>query len=550
MIRKEKLISKLKNELRYSKINERETIYIGRTIKEAEELLEKLETGVFDQILFSTSVRLEMLSKWDSDRVKTSNFNKPTLKDFRIYCFVEELNKKIEKVGFLDKLRKSKKDKYLGFLDRLRNGTYDDILNEKDFWFWKSIDFDTFLSWDETRQNSSNSKITLPNYIVFSVYKEIMSHVENVNHWKETFGTNYETRYTRHKQTPTTEEELQEFKSLAKELVEVNYNWREARNVVRYFRELEIYEDERFPHNFEDIKRIFSPKMNIVFPEFENMGECSHNIDEIIAKAKEISEWLNPDNFHTLFLNKNENEIDIYIRKMIISQFDFKILSKDSCSSLSEETIRDMLENPNNYSEYEIKNLLSNQNFKTRNTMESLYDIVSGTLYSLYGYPKRSNIQLLSEATNLQKKLNCWDGTVYYNDFNSVLLPNGERLYSIPYEDIEVQYANFQKEYNYYCENSSTDLEYIEGCTEIIGNIVTSQIFRQGNKRTAKCLFNALLISRNIVPPIIDFNKDNAKLWNDFAYNINNKYMSVKKEILDASLRTNEYFMSIEKHKR
>lgn len=179
-----------------------------------------------------------------------------------------------------------------------------------------------------------------------------------------------------------------------------------------------------------------------------------------------------------------------------------------------------------------------------------MYNIAFGTLYSLFGYYKESDIQILNEATNLQKKLNCWKGTVYYNDVNSGLLTNGERLYSTPYEDINRQYANFQKEYNYYCANSISDLEYIEGCTEIIGNVVTSQIFREGNKRTAKCLFNALLISRGIVPPIIDFNRDNAKLWNDFACNISNRYMSVKKDILNASLRTCEYFMTLEKYKK
>lgn len=552
---KEKLISELENELRASKFYKKETIdYIGRTVKEAEDLLEKLETGIFDQILFSTNVRLEMLSKWDLDRKITSNSSKPTLKDFKIYCFIEKLNKKIEELSQndlpLDDI-KSKKDKYLGFLNRLKNGVYDDILSEKDFWFWESIDFDTLLSWDEIRQNKSNlNEINLPNYIVFSVYSTIMSHVERVNHWKELFGRNYETRYTYREQTPTTKEELQEFRLLANKLVEVNYNWREARNVVRYFNGLRIYEDHRFPHNFDDIKRIFEQRMNIIFPEFENVGECSHNVDEIMEKAKRISEWLSPTNFSSLFLNENEDEIDIYIRKMIVSQFDFKILSKNSYNPLNEKNIRDMLENPSNYSEYEIKNLLSNQNFRTRDTLNDLCNIAYGTLYSLFGYYRGSNIQILTETTNLQKKLNCWRDTVYYNDVNSVLLPNGERLYSTPYEDISEQYTKFQEEYDYYCANSASDLEYIEGCTEIVGNVVTSQIFREGNKRTAKCLFNALLISRGIVPPIIDFNKDNAKLWNDFACNISNKYMSVKKEILDASLRTHEYFITPEKHKR
>ena len=546
---KENLIYELKKEINSSKLYDRETIsYIGRNVKEAEELLEKIESGEFDQILLSTNVRLATLSKWDLSRESVDS--NPTLKDFRIYCFIEKLNEKIEDLNqsdlSLDNI-KSKKDKYVGFLSRLKSGIYDDILNTKDFWFWDPIDFNTFLSWDETRKTNNNpNDINLPNYIVFAVYSEMMSHINDINSWKDQFGSYYRTRYTNHQQTPTTDEELQEFKLLENEIVQINYDWRETREVVRYFNGLEIYENYKFPHNIEDIKKIFRPTKTILFSQYEGMKECSHNIDEIMIRAKQTAEELSPDNLANIFLNQNENAVDIYLRKMISSQFDCKLLSEDSCTTLSEETIQDMLENPNNYSEYEIKTLLSNENFKTGNTMNSLYNIAYGTLFSLYAYHRGSNIQLLTEAINLQKRLNCWEGTVYYNDVNSVCLPNGEVLYSTPYEYIEEQYARFQEEYEYYHTNSSSDLEYIEGCTEIIGNVVTSQIFRVGNKRTAKCLFNALLMSKGIVPPIIDFNKHNAKLWNDFAYNINNKYMSVKKEILEASLRTYEYGISPE----
>ena len=45
-----------------------------------------------------------------------------------------------------------------------------------------------------------------------------------------------------------------------------------------------------------------------------------------------------------------------------------------------------------------------------------------------------------------------------------------------------------------------------------------SQIFREGNKRTARCLFNQMLISRGILPPVLDFNENENELWNAYAY--------------------------------
>ena len=130
-------------------------------------------------------------------------------------------------------------------------------------------------------------------------------------------------------------------------------------------------------------------------------------------------------------------------------------------------------------------------------------------------------------------------------DFNYIVLPNGQKLGSMPAMDIVDSYARYQKEYDFYCENHSSDLELIEGCVEVMGNVVTSQIFKEGNKRTARCLFNAMMISNGIVPPIFNFTRDKLKLWNDFACNRSNHYIPAKKAILDEAIRTKEYFPTI-----
>lgn len=100
-------------------------------------------------------------------------------------------------------------------MNRLNSGIYDNILNQKDLWFYESINFDTFINWDLKLQNS-NIDITLTNYIVFAIYHKIMEHLKDVNTYKIRYGRNYETSYTHREQTPTTKEEQGEYELLVK----------------------------------------------------------------------------------------------------------------------------------------------------------------------------------------------------------------------------------------------------------------------------------------------------------------------------------------------
>lgn len=151
-----------------------------------------------------------------------------------------------------------------------------------------------------------------------------------------------------------------------------------------------------------------------------------------------------------------------------------------------------------------------------------LSDLARGVLYSLTAYQEESHIKIYNDAINLQKALNCWRGTISYNNINSVRLSNGRVMYSIPYEDINNLYNRLQLKYDYFCKNSLSDLEYIEGCAEVAEGVITSQIFMEGNKRTTKCLFNAMLVARGIVPPILDFCDTEVNLFEQFACNCDN----------------------------
>lgn len=95
------------------------------------------------------------------------------------------------------------------------------------------------------------------------------------------------------------------------------------------------------------------------------------------------------------------------------------------------------------------------------------------------------------------------------------------------------------KKPNFYYQNCS-DLEFVENIIELFGDVTLTQIFREGNKRTAKCLFNKMLLSRGIIPPIADLNENERELWNSIAYGRFNRYPDAKKRLLSETIQINE----------
>ena len=542
---KEKIIKNLENELSSNEYYKKDIIYgLNRSDSQARDLLARIKNGEFDGILSSTSsVRLDYLSSYDLTRDKSTP---PTTRDYRKYVFLKEIDDFIERInedeGISDKEKEVEINKYKHFLGNLDTGVYDELLDEPSFWFADDIELSPLVFWDDLRSKGENcGDLTLSNYIVIETYYLIMSRIKRIAEKKETTGENMYIFSNGLEQSPATLEELEQLKVLGNEILSTNYDWREARNVERSFYALDIWNNGEFPHNVDDIRSVYTKKKNIVFDQYDaNLG-CCHNTDMIVERAKQLADELTPDNFLMLFFNKNEDDIATYLRKMIVSQIDSSFLEN---YEYSKDKIEYMLNNPSEFSEDELRRMFSST-IPLKRALKELYDIAYGTLYSLYGY-KDSKINIFDDCVEFQKKLNCFYGTVTEYDFNSVALPNGRKLISMPAMDISDSYAKYQEEYDYYCRNHSSDLELVEGCTEVMGNVVTSQIFKEGNKRTARCLFNAMMISNGIVPPIIDFTKDKSKLWDDFACNRFVRYLPAKKTILDESIKTKEYFPTLE----
>lgn len=540
MSSKRELISNLLDKIRSAKSNGRESVDdFKMTLQQAEEFLFEIKSGKFDLILNSENVRLSEFAEW---YLFVENKKEISLKDYRMFVFKKQKDYEL----YFKKLKKNSESsvlefekKYEKFLNIIKSGIYDEVLNSKNFWFGIDVEFDKFMEWVLARDEEKNShNPTLENYSAFASYMKMMNHVKKIN---ESENGCYTTRTYQH-QTETTEEELQRLEIFKLEIIKMNYDWREAREVARKLHSLDIYENNRFPHNIYEIISVFIKESKTAFQEFDENNECCHLSDEITKRAKEIADNLTCDTLKNIFLNEHETKVDEYIRKMILSQFDIKLIIKNTYLKISEEELKDILENPNNYSKELIEKIFSSDNFRTLGARVTLYNLAFGTLYSLFGFSRDGKIDIYEDAVKSQKRLDCDKGTVHYNDVNILNLPNGEVIYSTYYEDIKLQYELFQREYEYICDNSKSDLEFIECCTEIMGNVMLSQIFREGNKRTAKCLFNQMLLAKGIVPPIIDFNSNEKEMFIDFACNRKNKYLVAKRKILQDSVKLNEFF--------
>lgn len=412
------------------------------------------------------------------------------------------------------------KEKAKELLKELTEGKYHSLF-ENGYWFEPEITYNILASWKNKREELKNSgervqEITLENYIAFVNLYIVLNHINGLKK-----GDN---------KTPLTELENQKIKELIKEVLTTNYNWREVREITKMVNsKLRAKENKGFPNNIEEIKDIFHPQVTTYFDKLNSTKNLQMDTRELRQKAKKIKNAITPNNIYQLFLTPAVKPIDKYLRKMILSQFDFQKL--EQTTSLTEKELVSALNNDLTLPSDIIKKLFSN-----RKQTEILTDLTEGIIFSLTKTKKINNI--LQEAKKVQENYGLYYGISIY-DRQGITTEDGNYIISTPYEKINNQYARFQRQYEFFYENTS-DLEFVEGCVELLGDIMMSQIFEIGNKRTAKALFNEMLLSRNIIPPAIDFNENDSALWYSFEKERENRYEDAKIWILTETIKVNE----------
>ena len=412
------------------------------------------------------------------------------------------------------------KEKAKELLKELIEGKYHSLF-EKGYWFEPEITYNILVSWKNKREELKDSEervqeITLENYIAFVNLYIVLNHINGLKK-----GDN---------KTPLTELENQKIKELIKEVLTTNYNWREVREITKMVNsKLRAKENKGFPNNIEEIKDIFHPQVTTYFDKLNSTKNLKMDTRELRQKAKKIKNAITPNNIYQLFLTPAVTPIDKYLRKMILSQFDFQKL--EQTTGLTEKKVISVLNSDLTLPPDIIKKLFSN-----RKQTEILTDLTEGIISSLTKNKKINN--MLQEAKKVQETYGLWYGISIY-DRQGITTEDGNYIISTPYEKINNQYAGFQRQYEFFYENAS-DLEFVEGCVELLGDIMMSQIFEIGNKRTAKALFNEMLLSRNIIPPAIDFNENDSALWYSFEKERENRYEDAKIWILTETIKVNE----------
>lgn len=79
---------------------------------------------------------------------------------------------------------------------------------------------------------------------------------------------------------------------------------------------------------------------------------------------------------------------------------------------------------------------------------------------------------------------------------------------TIPFEEIPQAIEELQKEYDKVYNKEQSTEEYIKSVTKIYADFMFIQPYEDGNKRTALCLLNSMLMSKNIIPPVISLVND------------------------------------------
>ena len=412
----------------------------------------------------------------------------------------------------------------------LYQGKYHSLFNQN-YWFGPSVSTETLAHWQEQREEQKSlglptQEITIKNYIVYANLDEILKQINRIKQKGE-----YHISLNGHIQTPPTPEEEEEIKKLAQEVLSRNFTWREAREVNKAVNvKVRPFHNYKFPHDIEEIRKALNPEVITYFDKIREDKTLQLNPTPLNIRAKEINEKLTVRNIHQLFMMPATTPLEQYLRQMIFSQLDFVRIEKKT--GITRKEVEKSLTVELTLPREVIRKLFSNPE-----ETSTITGLTQGILHSLTDSKKIDNI--LEEAKEIQREYNCWNGTVGYTEINSIRLKDGDMIYSTYCEDIKDQYTGFWIQYDYFYNNAN-DLEFVEGCVELLGSIMMSQIFRKGNKRTAKALFNKMLLSRNIIPPVLDFNENDSALWDTFTDGRKERFEEAKLLILEKTIKTNQ----------
>lgn len=406
------------------------------------------------------------------------------------------------------------------FLQELKKGTYNQVLSKE-----YSASTSVLISWFLAMKNKRHHAITIDNYEVFKEIRKVRTHI------KELIAG---TTYTKYYQTPPTESEIEKINACFDYIMTTNFSSTECLAIKKNVAKLRIYEDINFPHNIEAIISAFKPTREKISLKYQQELPLKET-ETIKSLAISLLEKENLKKIEEIFKNPSTTKEEEYLRRMILSQVDIPstiFRNYVICFQEALDYVKEELKINTNLSDISSELIWKDNYIKTH----TLIPLVVGILKSLTGLPEP--IDLKKACLEIQKDNNCPGKTVRYKQENQLHLSDNTIIYSINPEEVEPLFTSLSRKYCDAYQNVN-DYEFIEYCIEIMGDIMLSQVFVQGNKRTAKCLFNKMLISRGILPPIVDLNEDEMSLWDSFTNSRHKDYQTAKEKILSETKKMN-----------
>lgn len=224
--------------------------------------------------------------------------------------------------------------------------------------------------------------------------------------------------------------------------------------------------------------------------------------------------------FEEEFKASYANETNLF--KKFFKSFRYRKLAKNNhLDDYYIATVRRMIrktisDNPENtFLAYVKTRKLLERGIEEYSDLKDLEDIARMTLLSLTEYGTEIDIEescktFRSEMRNIYGTTK--NGTEYRKKEVTIGSKTGINknpvLQTIPFEEVPEAVRKLQTEYeNAYKEDISKE-EFIRRITKIYAEFMYIQPYEDGNKRTAACLFNRMLLSKGIVPPEISLIND------------------------------------------
>ena len=253
-----------------------------------------------------------------------------------------------------------------------------------------------------------------------------------------------------------------------------------------------------------------------------------------ISTEQEYEEWkefVDSDShkekkFDTIYLEEEarfsyENETNPL--KKIIKSFKYRRLLKegtleDSYVKKVREMIKEKIaENPeDHFIAYRDTHSTLEKGVEEYESIKDIEDIARMTLKSLsVEEDKPINIEEVCNRVRSEMKSTIGstkNGTEYRKKQVTLGsesgISNRPVIHTIQFEEVPKAIKNLQIEYEKAYNSSQSEEEYIKQIAKIYADFIFIQPYEDGNKRTAMCVFNSMLMSKGIVPPPISLIND------------------------------------------